>query len=211
MNKQEFSWTRFSTVPIVGIVRNLTFDEIAKILPIYISAGLTTIEITLNTPLAEDIIRYTADKYGNQLNIGAGTVCNTDDLENAIQAGSKFIVTPILNADVIRECVQAKVPVFPGAYTPTEIYQAWQLGAAMVKVYPATTLGPSYIKDVKAPLNNIKLMPTGGISLNNIQAFMKAGSDGLGIGSQLFDKELIKTKNWQGLEQHFKQYVEHFN
>jgi 2-dehydro-3-deoxyphosphogluconate aldolase/(4S)-4-hydroxy-2-oxoglutarate aldolase len=210
MNNQEFSWNGFSKVPIVGIIRNLSFDTIEKILPIYISAGLTTIEITMNTQAAEEIIRFAADKYKGQLNVGAGTVCNTDELDLAIRAGSQFIVTPILNPDVVRACVSKNIPVFPGAYTPTEIYQAWKLGASMVKVYPATSLGPEYIKDVKAPLNKIKLMPTGGISLGNIEAFMKAGADGLGIGGQLFDKQLIKNQDWDGLLEHFKQYVKYF-
>ena len=211
MNNQEFSWNGFSKVPIVGIIRNLSFDTIEKILPIYLSAGLTTIEITMNTQAAEEIIRFAADKYKGQLNVGAGTVCNADELDMAIRAGSQFIVTPILDPDVVRTCVSKNIPVFPGAYTPTEIYQAWKLGASMVKVYPATSLGPEYIKDVKAPLNKIKLMPTGGINLDNIQTFIKAGADGLGIGSQLFDKTLIKDENWKGLELHFKQYVSKLN
>ena len=211
MNNQEFSWNGFSKVPIVGIIRNLSFDTIEKILPIYLSAGLTTIEITMNTQAAEEIIRFAADKYKGQLNVGAGTVCNTDELDLAIRAGSQFIVTPILDPDVVRACVSKNIPVFPGAYTPTEIYQAWKLGASMVKVYPATSLGPEYIKDVKAPLNKIKLLPTGGINLDNIQTFIKAGADGLGIGSQLFDKTLIKDENWEGLELHFKQYVSKLN
>lgn len=210
MSNNDFSWSLFNQVPLVGIVRNLTFDEIAQILPVYLSSGLTTIEITMNTPSAEDIIRYAADKYRGQLNVGAGTVCSLDDLKQALQAGSQFIVTPILNPDVVRYCAKEGVPIFPGAYTPTEIYQAWELGATMVKVYPATALGPDYIRDVKAPLNKIKLMPTGGINLSNMQSFMKAGADGLGIGGQLFDKELIKSANWYGLKDHFKQYASYF-
>lgn len=210
MNNQEFSWNGFAKVPIVGIIRNLSFEVIEKILPVYLSAGLTTIEITMNTPAAEDIIRFAADQYKGQLNVGAGTVCNTDDLEQAIRAGSQFIVTPILDADVVRTCVSKNIPVFPGAYTPTEIYQAWKLGASMVKVYPATSLGPEYIKDVKAPLNNIKLMPTGGINLHNLHLFIEAGADGFGIGSQLFDKKLIENQDWDGLLKHFKQYVKFF-
>lgn len=210
MSNNDFSWSLFNQVPLVGIVRNLTFDEIAQILPVYFSSGLTTIEITMNTPSAEDIIRYAADKYRGQLNVGAGTVCSLDDLKQALKAGSQFIVTPILNPDVVRYCAKEGVPIFPGAYTPTEIYQAWELGATMVKVYPATALGPDYIRDVKAPLNKIKLMPTGGINLSNMQSFMKAGADGLGIGGQLFDKELIKSANWDGLKDHFKQYASYF-
>lgn len=210
MIKKEFSWPDFLRVPIIGIVRNLSFEVIEKILPVYIASGLTTLEITMNTPAAGEIIRYARDKFAGRLNIGAGTVSNEKDLEKAMDAGSQFIVTPILNLNVIRECVRSGVPVFPGAFTPTEIYQAWENGASMVKVYPATSLGPDYIKDVKAPLNQIKLLPTGGIGLDNMSAFMKAGSDGLGIGGQLFDKQLIKTQNWSALETHFKQYSAYF-
>jgi 2-dehydro-3-deoxyphosphogluconate aldolase/(4S)-4-hydroxy-2-oxoglutarate aldolase len=210
MNKQEFSWQEFSKVPLIGIIRNLSMDEISKILPVYQAAGLTTIEITMNTPFAADIIRSATEQYKGKLNVGAGTVCSVEDLKLALEAGAQFIVTPILNAEVVKLCVKSKIPVFPGAYTPTEIYQAWELGADMVKVYPATALGPDYIRDVKAPLNKIKLLPTGGISLGNIEAFMKAGADGLGIGGQLFDKQLIKNQNWDGLLEHFKQYVKYF-
>jgi 2-dehydro-3-deoxyphosphogluconate aldolase/(4S)-4-hydroxy-2-oxoglutarate aldolase len=210
MNKQEFSWQEFSKVPLIGIIRNLSMDEISKILPVYQSAGLTTIEITMNTPFAADIIRSATEQYKGKLNVGAGTVCSVEDLKLALEAGAQFIVTPILNPEVVKLCVKSKIPVFPGAYTPTEIYQAWELGADMVKVYPATALGPDYIRDVKAPLNKIKLLPTGGISLGNIEAFMKAGADGLGIGGQLFDKQLIKNQDWDGLLEHFKQYVKYF-
>jgi 2-dehydro-3-deoxyphosphogluconate aldolase/(4S)-4-hydroxy-2-oxoglutarate aldolase len=210
MNKQEFSWQEFSKVPLIGIIRNLSMDEISKILPVYQAAGLTTIEITMNTPFAADIIRSATEQYKGKLNVGAGTVCSVEDLKLALEAGAQFIVTPILNPEVVKLCVKSKIPVFPGAYTPTEIYQAWELGADMVKVYPATALGPDYIRDVKAPLNKIKLLPTGGISLGNIEAFMKAGADGLGIGGQLFDKQLIKNQDWDGLLEHFKQYVKYF-
>jgi 2-dehydro-3-deoxyphosphogluconate aldolase/(4S)-4-hydroxy-2-oxoglutarate aldolase len=210
MNKQEFSWQEFSKVPLIGIIRNLSMDEISKILPVYQAAGLTTIEITMNTPFAADIIRSATEQYKGKLNVGAGTVCSVEDLKLALEAGAQFIVTPILNPEVVKLCVKSKIPVFPGAYTPTEIYQAWELGADMVKVYPATALGPDYIRDVKAPLNKIKLLPTGGISLGNIEAFIKAGADGLGVGGQLFDKQLIKNQDWDGLLDHFKQYVKYF-
>ncbi|WP_245803453.1 bifunctional 4-hydroxy-2-oxoglutarate aldolase/2-dehydro-3-deoxy-phosphogluconate aldolase [Daejeonella lutea] len=205
-----FSWEAFQKVPVVGIVRGLTFDEIKEILPLYISAGLTTIEITMNTHAATDIIRYTVDSYAGQLNVGAGTVCDERGLEQALAAGAQFIVTPIISENVIRSCVKSDIPIFPGAFTPTEIYRAWECGASMVKVYPATSLGSGYIKDVKAPLNHIKLMPTGGINKDNIGEFMKAGAEGLGVGSQLFDKELIKSRDWKGLEGHFRLFVECF-
>ncbi|MES3017691.1 MAG: bifunctional 4-hydroxy-2-oxoglutarate aldolase/2-dehydro-3-deoxy-phosphogluconate aldolase [Bacteroidota bacterium] len=210
MDSSVFSWDAFKSVPVVGIIRGLTFDEIKEILPVYISSGLTTIEITMNTNAAAEIIKYAAVNYTGQLNVGAGTVCDEKGLHEATSAGAQFIVTPILNEGVIRSCVEQKIPIFPGAYTPTEIYRAWESGASMVKVYPATSLGSGYIKDVKAPLNHIKLMPTGGINKGNIAEFMKAGADALGVGGQLFDKELIMNKNWYGLEDHFNEFVNYF-
>ncbi|GAA4396133.1 bifunctional 4-hydroxy-2-oxoglutarate aldolase/2-dehydro-3-deoxy-phosphogluconate aldolase [Nibrella viscosa] len=197
----------FSRMPIIGIIRNLAPDDVAAILPVYRDAGLTTVEITMNTAGAEEIIRYARSTFAGDLNIGAGTVCTKKDLERALDAGAQFIVTPILEKAVIKACLKQEIPVFPGALTPTEIYKAWSLGAAMVKVYPVAVMGPGYIKDLKAPLNQIKLLPTGGISLQNMTAFMKAGADGLGIGGELFDKQLIKEKNWPALKAHFQMFV----
>jgi 2-dehydro-3-deoxyphosphogluconate aldolase/(4S)-4-hydroxy-2-oxoglutarate aldolase len=208
MNKDSFSQELFKKAPIVGIVRNLSLDEVVQILPIYREAGLTTIEITMNTPGAAEIIRYALEHESEGLNIGAGTVCTKEDLDNALEAGARFIVTPIINKKVIKSCVKKGIPVFPGGFSPTELYNAWSYGAAMVKIYPATSLGADYIKDLKAPLNNIKVLPTGGINLENMQDFLKAGADGLGIGSQLFDKELIRDKDWAGLKLHFEKFVQ---
>jgi len=210
MIRSAFSWDEFYKMPVVGIIRGLTFEEIKQILPVYISSGLTTIEITMNTPAAKEIIRYTTDNFSGQLNIGAGTVCNERDLDIALSSGAQFIVTPIISAHVITTCVKLGIPVFPGAFTPTEIYQAWELGASMVKIYPATSLGPDYIKDVKAPLSHVKLLPTGGINLSNVGDFINAGADGVGVGSQLFDKQYIKDHNWKALKTHFGDFASYF-
>ena len=182
-------------------------EEVLAVLPVFREAGLTTVEITMNTPDAANIIRQALTQEGRGLNIGAGTVCNKDDLEMALDSGSQFIVTPVLSKKVIKSCVKKGVPIFPGAYTPTEIYKAWTLGAAMVKIYPATALGPQYVKDLKAPMSQLKLLPTGGVGLENMADFLLAGADGLGIGGQLFDKQLIQNRDWDGLYQHFKKFV----
>lgn len=205
MKNQPFSWERFSRAPIVGIIRHIALADVAQLLPLYKEAGLTTVEITMNTPGAVDMIRHALAEHGNDLNIGAGTVCSATDLEAAIGAGAQFIVAPIVNEEVIASCVQKNVPVFPGAYTPTEIYRAWKLGAGMVKIFPATS--PNYIKEIKAPLEQIKVLPTGGINLDNFTSFLDAGASGLGMGSQLFDKKLIADKNWKGLSGHFAAFV----
>jgi len=208
MEKTSFSQELFKKAPIVGIIRNLSFEEVKQILPIYREAGLTTIEITMNTPGAEAMIRYAVETESEGLNIGAGTVCTKEDLENALDAGAQFIVTPVINKKIIKHCAKKGIPIFPGGFTPTELYNAWSYGAAMVKIYPATSLGPDYIRDLKAPLNNLKVLPTGGINLENMQEFLNAGADGLGIGSQLFDKKLIQEKDWSGLKSYFEKYVE---
>lgn len=208
MSERTFSWELFNKAPLVGIIRNLSPEDVKRILPIYREAGLTTVEITMNTPGATDMIRYALENEHYGLNIGAGTVCTKDDLDAALEAGAQFIVTPVLSKKVVKSCVKKGIPVFPGAYTPTEIFQAWSWGASMVKIYPATALGPGYIKDVKAPMNQLKLLPTGGVSLENMEAFLKAGANGLGIGGQLFDKKLIQDKDWDGLKAHFLQFAQ---
>ena len=207
MDQRPFSQELFKKAPIVGIIRNLSLEDLKQILPIYREAGLTTVEIIMNTPEAEEMIRYAIDNESDGLNIGAGTVCTKEDLENALEAGAQFIVTPIINKKIIKSCAKKGIPIFPGGYTPTELYNAWSYGATMVKIYPATSLGPEYIKDLKAPLDKLKVLPTGGISLENMNEFLKAGADGLGIGSQLFDKKMIKAKDWAGLKVYFAKFV----
>jgi 2-dehydro-3-deoxyphosphogluconate aldolase / (4S)-4-hydroxy-2-oxoglutarate aldolase len=207
MEKQPFSWVLFEKAPIVGIIRNISLEDVIQILPMYRAAGLTTIEITMNTPNAENIIKYAIENEQRDLNIGAGTVCDEKDLKRALRAGAQFIVTPITDKKVIRKCVKKEIPIFSGAFTPTEIYKAWTYGASMVKIFPATKLGAEYIKEVKAPLNQLKLLPTGGVGLENMLEFLKAGADGFGMGGQLFDKKLIQTQDWQGLKTHFLKFT----
>ncbi|CAL1521495.1 bifunctional 4-hydroxy-2-oxoglutarate aldolase/2-dehydro-3-deoxy-phosphogluconate aldolase [Chitinophaga sp. MM2321] len=199
----KFSWETFNAMPVVGIMRNFPADIVAEIIPFYQKAGFTTLEITMNSDGAADIISELVDAYPD-LNIGAGTVCEVDELQIALKAGASFIVTPILNEAVITHCVEKGIPVFPGALTPTEIYRSWKLGADVVKIFPATQFGPAYLKELKGPLNKIKLLPTGGVSLDNIAAFFKAGATGVGMGSTLFDKQMMAKKDYAAMSQHFK-------
>ena len=208
MHRPIFSWDLFNKMPVVGIIRGLSIDEIDFVLPIYKQAGFTTIEITLNTPEALSVIGSLATQYNGELNVGAGTVCTLDDLAAAVNAGANFIVTPIFKAEVVKKCVSMEVPIFPGAFSPTEIYEAWELGASMVKLYPASVVGPAYVSAVLAPLNKVKLMPTGGIHLSNMLAFMKAGATSLGIGSELFDKKIIQKRDSEAMLNHFQLFAQ---
>ena len=202
-----FSWELFEKAPIVGILRNFPSRNIEDMAECYAGAGLTNLEVTMNSEAATETISFLKKMMKGRLNIGAGTVCTLEDLEKALEAGSEFIVTPIINAKVIQKCVDNSIPVFPGAYTPTEVYSAWNLGASMVKIFPATQLGPDYIKQVLAPLNQIKLLPTGGVSLDNMQDFFRAGAKGVGVGSQLIPGHLVKEEEWELLSRHFSDFL----
>lgn len=203
-----FSWKNFERTPIVGIIRNISPTVFEKILPLYIQAGFTTVEVTMNTDGAEKMIEKCKIVHGDAINIGAGTVCNTEDLQKALDAGAEFIVTPIVEKGVIEKCVSLGIPVFPGAFTPTEIFNAWSLGASMVKVFPASQLGSDFIKSIKAPFPQIKLMPTGGVIAEDLKHYKNAGADAFGIGSPLFPAHLIKTENDMALLEHFKSFFE---
>jgi len=209
--KNTFSWELFNQLPIIGIMRNIPQKYTLAIANAFQNAGLTNLEITMNSAGAEDTIALLANKYKGRLNIGAGTVCTLHDLDKVLKAGAQYIVTPIIDKKVIKACVTKNLPIFPGAYTPSEIYKAWQLGASMVKVFPATNLGTIYIKEVLGPLNHIKLAPTGGINLENFIEYFKAGAKAVGIGSHLFPKAIMKSEDWTKLEDTYRQIVEKYN
>ncbi|WP_149273527.1 bifunctional 4-hydroxy-2-oxoglutarate aldolase/2-dehydro-3-deoxy-phosphogluconate aldolase [Pareuzebyella sediminis] len=199
----QFSWKNYEKTPIIGIIRGFDSEIVKPLAQAYINAGFYTLEVTMNTKGVTRMIEDLRSSFPD-LNIGAGTVCTLRDFDKAIASGAQFIVTPILNEEVIKKAVKAKIPIFPGAYTPTEIYKAWSLGASAVKIFPATQLGPKFIKEVMAPLDMVKVVPTGGVSHANIKSFFEFGAFGVGMGSSLFDKDLITQRNFEGLEQHFK-------
>jgi 2-dehydro-3-deoxyphosphogluconate aldolase/(4S)-4-hydroxy-2-oxoglutarate aldolase len=201
--KNEFKADKFDEMPVIGILRNVPLPEIEAILPFYIKAGFTNLEVTMNSNGAEETIRHLSENYPS-LNIGAGTVCDKNDLKRAVKAGASFIVTPVVDEKVIKKCVKWGIPIFPGAFSPLEIYSASKYGATGVKVFPANHLGPSYIKDVLAPFQHLKLYPTGGVNLENISAYFKAGAKGLGMGGTLFLASLLETKDYENLGLHFE-------
>ena len=191
-----FNDALFRKLPVVGILRFFKRAEVEKLVPASIEGGLCNIEVTMNTEGAEDLIRLTADLVGGKGNVGAGTVTTIATLDRALKAGASFIVTPAVVPDVIKACVERKVPIMPGAMTPTEILTAWTLGATMVKVFPADQLGPGHLKAVKAPFPEIPLMPTGGVTVETLPAFKKAGADAFGVGGPLFDPKQVAAGNW---------------
>jgi 2-dehydro-3-deoxyphosphogluconate aldolase/(4S)-4-hydroxy-2-oxoglutarate aldolase len=191
-----FNRDLFRNLPVVGILRFFKREEVEKLVPASVEGGLCNVEVTMNTAGAVDLIRLTCELMGSRGNVGAGTVTTLESLDAALRAGASFIVTPAVVPDVIQECVRRKVPVMPGAMTPTEILTAWRMGATMVKVFPADQLGPGHLKAVKAPFPEIPLMPTGGVTVETLPAFKKAGADAVGVGGPLFDPKQVAAGNW---------------
>jgi 2-dehydro-3-deoxyphosphogluconate aldolase/(4S)-4-hydroxy-2-oxoglutarate aldolase len=155
--------------------------------------GIRALEITMTVPGAVKVIAEAAARYGDQVLIGAGTVLDEEQARACIDAGARFVVSPIVDVATIAACRRADIPILPGALTPTEIVQAWRAGADFVKVFPCSAVGgASYLKALKAPLPQIPLVPTGGVTLETIGAFFAAGASAVGVGSDLCDVEAIR-------------------
>ncbi len=193
-------------MPLVAILRGQRTEIIAPVVQALTEGGFTALEITMNSPAAIEQIRLASALAKDHLMIGAGTVIKLADLDAAQAAGAGFIVTPAVVPEVISECIRRGLPVFPGAFTPTEILQAHRLGATMVKLFPAHRLGPDYLRDLKAPLPHIHLLATGGITPETLPEYVMAGADGFGIGSPLFEPHRLDAKNWAWLRARARQF-----
>jgi 2-dehydro-3-deoxyphosphogluconate aldolase/(4S)-4-hydroxy-2-oxoglutarate aldolase len=169
---------------IVAILRGCAPERVKDIVAALADGGVRLLEITLNSPGALDLIRQVAEKMGDRLLVGAGTVLTPAEAELAIDAGAKFILSPSLDVETIQVTKELGAVSVPGAFTATEILMAWRNGADIVKVFPAS-VGASYLRDLRGPLPQIRLMPTGGVNLNNIGEFRAAGAVAYGIGSAL--------------------------
>ena len=191
---------RFKKRPILGILRCSGYLPAEEIVEAIISSGLETIEIAMNSEAAPSVIERSVKAAKGRLMIGAGTVLNTDILKLALDSGATFIVSPALIGDVAEYCVKRSVPFFPGALTPKEIFDAWRSGATMVKVFPAGVFGPSYMKEIKAPFNNIELLACGGVTQENIKEYFACGASAVAFGGSIFKKNLIDGKDFLTIE-----------
>jgi 2-dehydro-3-deoxyphosphogluconate aldolase/(4S)-4-hydroxy-2-oxoglutarate aldolase len=185
----------------MGILRGIDEDAITPLTQSIIASGLKTVEITMNTKSAASLIKKMKEEADNKLTIGAGTVLTVDSAKEALNAGATFIVLPTLIEDVVKYCTKNSIPVFPGALTPQEIYNAWNMGATMVKIFPAKFFGPAYFKEIKAPFNNIELLACGGINENNIKDFFNNESSAVAFGASIFKPGLIKEGKFQEISQ----------
>jgi len=202
---------KFSKKPVMGILRGVSADAIELLTDCVISAGLETIEVTMNTSRAAEIIRRCVKAARGKMSVGAGTVLSKDSLNLALEAGASFIVTPVLIPDVVAYCVKSKIPVFPGALTPTEVCAAWSAGASMVKVFPAGVFGPSYFTELKGPFRDIKLLACGGVRPENMKDYFKCGADAVSFGASVFSRERLASKDFISISAMVKKYMENID
>ena len=193
---------------VVAVLRADSPDALVDVAQAIARGGIGAIEITMTTPGALDVIGECAKRLEGEILLGAGTVLDPETARAAILAGAEYIVTPTLHPDVITLCRRYDKVIIPGALTPTEILTAWECGADIVKVFPATVVGPRYFKDVKAPLPQIDLMPTGGVNLDNAGDFIRAGACAVAVGSNLVDKTAAAAGEWHVLTDTARNYVD---
>lgn len=193
---------------IIAIIRLNTSDQLIEAAEAIALGGIKVIEFTMTIPNALAVLETAARRLGDDVLLGAGTVLDSETARAAILSGAQFVITPTLKPSVIEVCRRYSKVCISGAYTPTEILTAWECGADFVKIFPVDSLGDKYIKSVLAPLHQIKLIPVGGVSLENISGYLKAGAAAVAVGSNLVNKELIIGHRFDDLRDLAYKYME---
>jgi 2-dehydro-3-deoxyphosphogluconate aldolase / (4S)-4-hydroxy-2-oxoglutarate aldolase len=197
----------FKQLPLLGILRGIEQGQLPSLIEAIVASGLKTIEITMNTPNAPELIHAAVRLSQNRLTIGAGTVLGMESLRAALTSGASFIVMPTVVDDVAMHCLENKIPFFPGALTPQEIFTAWQTSPAMVKVFPAKFFGPDYFKEIKGPFKEIELLACGGVTPENLADFARCGASAFALGGSVFKKEWLQAGEFGKITDLIKQYV----
>ncbi len=193
---------------IVAVVRAPSGELLADVAQALLAGGVEVMEITFTVPRAERVLEQVADRLGDKILLGAGTVLDTETARVALLAGARFIVAPTVNLDVIRMCQRYDKLIMPGAFSPTEVLTAWEAGADIVKIFPSEITGPAYLKALHGPLPQVRLMPTGGVNLQTAAEFLKCGACALGIGGSLVEPKAVAAGDLGRIESLARQYVE---
>lgn len=193
---------------IVSIIRGIDEAYIGDTVKALYNGGIRNVEITFDTPGAVRMIENVKNLFGEKMLVGAGTVLDAETARTAILSGADFILSPSLSAGVIEMCSRYGKLAVPGVLTPTEIITAWQLGAQLVKIFPARAFGSAYIKDIKAPLKQIEIMAVGGINIANAAEFIKSGAMSVGVGSELVNRKIVYEGNYDLITKNSIQFVE---
>jgi 2-dehydro-3-deoxyphosphogluconate aldolase/(4S)-4-hydroxy-2-oxoglutarate aldolase len=197
---------RIEAEGVVAVVRLTDAAVGREVANALVEGGVTAIEITMTVPGAVDLIAELSRMLPKAM-IGAGTVTTPATAAAVIDAGARFVVGPVLRPGVIELCHQRDVPAFPGCFTPTEILTAWEAGADIVKVFPATALGPGFFRDVLAPLPQVRLMPTGGVTRDNAAEWIRAGAVAIGVGTALVDKRAVDAGDFAAIASHARHFT----
>ena len=196
MTRRESITAAIERAGVVAVIRVQDPAALRRTIDALVDGGVLGIEITMTVPDAISMIEALTPSLGSDVIVGAGTVLDAGTARRAVEAGATFVVSPVFRQSIVDECHRLDVPALPGCYTPTEMLDAWESGADIVKVFPATTLGPGFFKDVRAPLPHVKLMPTGGVTPENAGEWIKAGAVAVGIGSALLPAQAIESGNF---------------
>ena len=196
---------------IVAVIRASSGDLLSDVAEALLAGGVQVMEITFTVPAAVRVLETVAQRMGDRVLLGAGTVLDAETARAALLAGAQFIVSPNTNLDVIRLCRRYGKLVMPGALTPTEVVTAWEAGADIVKIFPSEITGPKYLKALHGPLPQVRLMPTGGVDLNTAAEFLRCGACVLGVGGSLVEKKAVETGNLARIESLARQFVQIVN
>ena len=208
MNEREKISASIIDAGLVAIVRVHHPELALPIAKALVAGGIRAVELTMTIPNALDAIRTIDRELGNNILLGVGTVIDDDTCKAAIDAGAKYIISPITKPSLVENAHAMDRPVMLGACTPSEAQAAYEAGSDFIKIFPADSLGPNYIKALLAPLTHLKIIPTGGVNLDTMESFLAAGSTALGIGSSLLKNNIINSENWSELESLSRQHVD---
>lgn len=192
---------------VVAVIRLKEPDRLRAVMDAIAEGGVRALEVTMTVPGAVELIRQFASTLPPGFLLGAGTVLDAATARRVVDAGAQFVVSPVFRRETIDACRERGVPAMPGCFTPTEILNAWDAGADIVKVFPATALGPPFLKDIRGPLPHVKLMPTGGVTLDNAGDWIRAGAAAVGVGTALLDAKAIASGDYAVLRQNAERIV----
>jgi 2-dehydro-3-deoxyphosphogluconate aldolase/(4S)-4-hydroxy-2-oxoglutarate aldolase len=192
---------------VIAVIRADSSGQLLDVAAALETGGVTCMEVTMTTPNALKVIEQVAERMGNRVCIGVGTVLDAETARVALLAGAQYVVTPVMKPEIIHMCNRYSRPIICGAYTPTEALTAHESGADFIKIFPADGLGPNYIKALKAPLPQLEIIPTGGVDVHTAGDFIKAGCAAVAAGSSLVSKEILKTSDWAKLTETARAFV----
>lgn len=193
---------------VVAVIRLRAPDKLRAVIDALAEGGVRALEVTMTVPNAPELIREIAPGLAPEFLLGAGTVLDPETARQVILAGARFVVGPTFNPEVIRLCHRYDVAAVPGCFTPTEILTAWEAGADLVKVFPATTLGPTYFKDLQGPLPQLRLIPTGGVTIANAGEWIAAGAAAVGVGGALVDARAVNAGRYHEITDNARRLID---